>query len=115
VLEEHRIWQLCDDDDNPVVPKEEVLVQDSNTLPESAVKHGNVKSRRNWKELLGFPNDDALERTLDATTQFCAEPVKMEQREIPRQHQKKRLYPLHPRRLTGRVDTDTFFSSIKSV
>ena len=115
VLEEHRIRQLGNEDDNLIVPEEEVLVQDSNTPPDLGVKNGDVKSRRNWKELLGFPNDDALEKTLDATTQFCAEPVEMERREIPRQHRKKRLYPLHPRRLTGRVDADTFFSSVKSV
>jgi hypothetical protein len=56
------------ENDNPIVPEEEVLVyQDSNTPPDIAVKHGDVKRRRNWKELPGFPNDDALERTFDGT------------------------------------------------
>jgi hypothetical protein len=56
-----------------------------------------------------------MEKTLESTTQLCAEPVEMERREIPRQHRKKRLLPLHPRRLRGRTDTDTFFSSVKSI
>jgi hypothetical protein len=54
-------------------------------------------------------------KTLEATTQLCFEPVEMENREAPRQHRKKRLMALHPRRLEGRSDSDTFFATIKSV
>ena len=70
---------------------------------------------KDWKALLGFPSDQVLEKTLNATTQLCAEPIEAERREIPRQHRKKRLLPLHPRRLKGRVDSDTFFSTVKSI
>jgi hypothetical protein len=39
----------------------------------------------------------------------------MENREAPQQHRKKRLLPLHPKRVIGRTDLDTFFSSVKSI
>jgi hypothetical protein len=39
----------------------------------------------------------------------------MDKREAPRQHRKKRVQALHPSRIEGRTDSDTFFSSIKSV
>ena len=38
----------------------------------------------------------------------------MVNQEFPRQHRKKRLPLLHVRRIPGRVDTDTFYSSVKS-
>eukprot|EP00957_Ditylum_brightwellii_P117776 8985065-Ditylum_brightwellii.AAC.1 len=50
-----------------------------------------------------------MEKTLESTTQLCSKPIKSEHREIPCQHWKKRLLPLHPRRLRGRVDLDMFF------
>ena len=56
-----------------------------------------------------------MEKTLDSTTQLQVDPVESERREIPKQHRKKRLLMLHPRRLQGRTDTDTVFSTIKSV
>ena len=70
---------------------------------------------KNWKAFLAYPSQKVLDNTLKATTQLCLEPVKMERREIPRQHRKKRLLPLHPRRLRGRVHSDTFFSTVKSI
>jgi hypothetical protein len=54
-------------------------------------------------------------KTIQATTQLCVEPIEMENREAPRQHRKQRLMPLHPRRLEGRTDSDTFFASEKSI
>ena len=39
----------------------------------------------------------------------------MENRDYPKNYFKKRLLPLHPRRIRGRVDSDTFFSSIQSI
>jgi hypothetical protein len=39
----------------------------------------------------------------------------MENRDLPQQHRKQRLIALHPRRLVGRTDSDTFFASVKSV
>ena len=52
---------------------------------------------------------------LMATTQLSVSPVEMETRGEPRQHRAQRLVPLHPRRLGGWTDSDTFFSLIKSV
>ena len=89
------------------IPEEEI--------PGGSRGGGNTGSVKDWKALLAFPSQKVLENTLKATTQLCSEPVEMEKREIPRQHRKKRLLPLHPRRLRGRVDSDTFFSTIKSI
>ena len=47
--------------------------------------------------------------------QVQVEPVEAERREIPRQHRKKRLLMLHPRRIPGRTDADTVFSTVKSI
>ena len=96
------------------VPEEEVDVQ-TQTTPNNEVMYGNDVGLKHWKELLGFPSNEVVEKTLESTTQLCAEPVEMERRELPRQHRKKRLLPLHPRRLRGRTDSDTFFSSLKSI
>ena len=56
-----------------------------------------------------------MEMTLESTTQMQVEPVKLERREVPKQHRKKRLLMLHPRRLKGRTYTDTLFSTVKSI
>ena len=97
---------------NSTVHEEEV----STSTPVTAENNNATrKGVMDWKATLGYPNDKVLKRTLETTTQLCAEPVEMEQREIPRQHRKKRLLPLHPRRLSGRVDSDTFFASVKSI
>lgn len=85
------------------------------TSVEEEVKTDKRVSLKDWKRCLAFPSDEVVKNTLQNTTQYCAEPVEMERRELPRQHRKKRLYPLHPRRLWGRTDSDTFFSSIKSI
>src|SRR5688500_15076677 len=39
----------------------------------------------------------------------------MDNCESPRQHRKQRLQALHPRRIEGRTDSNTFFSTIQSV
>ena len=54
-------------------------------------------------------------KTLENTAQLCSLAVEMENRESPRQHRKKQLLPLHPNRLLGRTDSNTFFSSIQSI
>ena len=69
----------------------------------------------NWEKNLGYPSKEVLDKTLDSTTQLCGAPVEMEKRLLPKQHRKPRILPLHPRRLKGRTDTDTFFSSIPSI
>ena len=53
-------------------------------------------------------------KILDSTTQLCSSPVEMANRETPRQHRKSILAPLRPTRIERRVDSDTFFSSVKS-
>ena len=68
-----------------------------------------------WKKTLAFPSDIVCDKTKLATTSYCDAPVEMETRLMPRQHRKKRILPLHPRRLSGRTDTDTFFASIPSI
>ena len=54
-------------------------------------------------------------KTSAATIQLCGLPVEMDKREAPRQHRMKRVLALHPKRIEGRTDSDTFFSFIKSV
>ncbi len=68
-----------------------------------------------WEERLGNSPEMVTAKTLEATTQLCSEPVEMENRDAPRQHRKQRLLSLHPRRLQGRTDSDTFFASEKSI
>jgi hypothetical protein len=68
-----------------------------------------------WEERLGYAPELKTVKTLEATTQLCSSPVKMDRRENPRQHHKTRIQALHPRRITGRTDLDTFFSSVESV
>jgi hypothetical protein len=68
-----------------------------------------------WKDRLGHPPEAVTTKTLLATTQLCSDPVEMENREAPHQHRKSRVLPLHPKRIKGRTDSDTFFSSIKSI
>lgn len=64
---------------------------------------------------IAYPTPHVYKKTLEATTQLYAAPVESENREIPRQHRKKRLHGLHGRRLRGRTSTDTFYASLKSI
>ena len=57
---------------------------------------------------MGNPPPEIVKKTLDTTTRFCEAPVKMETR-------KARILPLHRRRIKGRTDSDTFFSSVTSM
>ena len=54
-------------------------------------------------------------KTLEATTQLRDGKLDMDQRGIPRMNHQKRRVSYAQRRLEGRTDSDTFFSSIKSV
>ena len=67
-----------------------------------------------WKDCLANLPADIVKKTLNATTRFCESPVEMDNRHSMRQHRKQRILPLHPRRIKGRTDSDTFFSSITS-
>jgi len=104
-------YQLKVPDDEEEVPEEEVAVHD-NTNPKAGKGERTVGE---WRQLLAFPSDKVVEGTLISTTQLQVEPVESERRDIPRQHRKKRLLQLYPRRLKGRTDTDTFFTTIKSI
>ena len=87
-------------------------------MPQSRVEPKSGKGERSnseRKELLGFPLDEVMEKTLESTTQMQVEPIESERREVPKQHRKKRLLMIHPRQLKGRTDMDTFFSTVKSI
>ena len=99
-------------EDNPT-PEGEQLVHTPEAEPKAGMGKRTVAE---WKEPpLLYPYEDVIEKTLKSTTQLQVEPIESERREILRQHQKQRLLMLHPRRLKGRTDTDTFFSSVKSI
>jgi hypothetical protein len=74
-----------------------------------------VPSPAPWEERLGNSPELITVKTLEATTQLCESPVEMDKREAPRQHRKQRVQALHPKRIEGRTDSDTFFSSVKSI
>ena len=93
------------------IPEEEKSVLTPDTRPEGK----GTRMVEEWKALLAYPSEKVIEKTLDATTQLQVGPVESERREIPRQHRKKRLHMLHPRRLPGRTDADTVFSTVKSI
>ena len=58
---------------------------------------------------------DIVNRTLLATTYLRDGNIDMDKQEISRINRKKRGVPFAQRRLEGRTDSDTFFSSVKSV
>jgi hypothetical protein len=68
-----------------------------------------------WEEQLGNCPELLVAKTLEAMTQLCTDPVEMENQEAPQQHRKKPLLPLHPKRVIGPTNLDTFFSSVKSI
>ena len=94
------------------IPEEELTVHETVTEPEAGKGKRTVAE---WKELLDFPSESVVEKTLLSTTQLQVKPVKSEHRNIPKQHRKKQLLMLHPRRLRERTNTDTFFSTVKSI
>ena len=58
---------------------------------------------------------DISNQTLLATTQLRAGDIYMEQQEIPRINRMKIGVPFAQLRLEGQTDSDTFFSSVKSI
>lgn len=113
-LSKYRLQEDSEEAEAPP-PAEEGAVQEEIIVPARQVRFADDVNLDHWKQLLGFPSDEVVEKTIESTTQLLHEPVEMERREIPRQHRKKRLLPLHPKRLRGRVDADTFFSTVKSI
>ena len=103
--------QTVENDVQESIPEEEKSVLTPDTRPEGK----GTRTVEEWKALLAYPSEKVIEKTLDATTQLQVGPVESERREIPRQHRKKRLHMLHPRRLPGRTDADTVFSTVKSI
>ena len=94
---------------NPVPDSEEAATMNVNKVPRATVDSPD------WNKTLGYPSKEVLEHTMDSTTQLCAAPVKMDKRQLPKQHHKQRILPLHPCHICGRTDTDTFYSSVRSV
>ncbi len=75
----------------------------------------DVMTNIDWKMTLGYCPDQVVSNTLRHTTQYFTDPVESEVRAYPVQHRKKRLLPLHVRRIPGRSCADTFFSSVRSI
>ena len=67
-----------------------------------------VRTLAPWEDRLACPPKMIATKTLENTTQLCSSAVDMDNRESPRQHSKKRLLPLHPNRVPGCTDSDTF-------
>ena len=67
-----------------------------------------------WKNILDFPCEKVIGKTLEDTTNLCIEPVEMDCQNIPRYHQKNRLLPLYPRIIKGKVNSEDFFT-VKSI
>ena len=76
-------------------------------------KNYSVVTLEEWRKRLGFVPDEVIERTLEATTQFCLIPEE-DNREVPRKHYKSRFPFLREKRLNDEVYSDTFFPSITS-
>ena len=106
-LDELEIHWLC-----PRTPASVAGLQPLRRFPAAVV--ADVPAAE-WEKRLGYCPEKVTVKTLEATTQLCSSPVEMENREAPRQHRKQRLIPLHPKRISGRTDSDTFFASVKSV
>jgi len=73
-------YQLKVPDDGDEIPDEEIAVHD-NTDPKAGKGERTVGE---WKQLLAFPSDEVVERTLLSTTQLQVEPVESERQDIPR-------------------------------
>lgn len=67
-----------------------------------------------WKAALGFPPDNVVQKTLQATTQYVPS-IESETREIMRDHFASRFPCFKFRRLNSIICLDTFFSSVKSI
>ena len=84
--------------EEPAVPEEEQLVPHSGVEP----KFGKGKrSNSEWKELMGFPSDEVMEKTLESTTQMQVEPVELERREVPKQHLEEEAFDTTPATTKG--------------
>lgn len=68
-----------------------------------------------WDNCLGASPEMIMAKMLKATTQLCTTPVEMDAQHSPQQHQKQCLQALHPWRIEWQLDSDMFFSSVKSI
>ena len=97
-------------------PKQRNPFEDNDRTPwNHRAPEDYVKTPAPWEDRLACPPDMIATKTLENTTRLCSLAVEIDNRESPRQHRKKRLLPLHPNRLPGRTDSDTFFASIQSI
>ena len=67
-----------------------------------------------WRARLGYPTLGVTSTTIKSTTQMVAS-LKAETREYMRDHYKTRSLATRPRRLSDRMYSDTFFSSVPSI
>ena len=67
-------------DEQEQVPEEEISVSSPSPGPIGKGK----RTVEEWKELLAFPSDKLVEKTLEATMQLQVEPVEAECGEVPR-------------------------------
>ena len=107
-LQSLKIHWICPKQRNPF--KEKDLTPRNHRAPEDY-----VNTPAPWEDRLACPPEMITTKTLENTTQLCSSAVEMYNQESPCQHRKKRLLPLHPNRLPGRTDSDTFFASIQSI
>ena len=54
-----------------MIPEEEVVVNNSTLEPEAGK---GKRTNKEWKQLLAFPSDEVVEKTLTSTTQMQVEP-----------------------------------------
>ena len=68
-----------------------------------------------WRERLGNFPEEVMRKTIEGKTQYCSGPLEMDNLDYPFQHRQKRILPLHPRRIKGRVDSDMYYSIVQSI
>ena len=97
-------------------PKQRNPFKENNRTPRNHwAPEDYAKTPAPWEDRLACPPEMITTKTLENTTQLCSLAVEMDNRESPHQHRKKLLLSLHPNRLPGRTDSDTFFASIQSI
>jgi hypothetical protein len=67
-----------------------------------------------WRARLGYPTLEVTNTTIKSTTQMVKS-LEAETREYMRDHYKTRSLATRPRRLSDRMYSDTFFSSLPSI
>ena len=98
-----------EEDEDNLLPKPE---------PMATVRQNTILDRGPTASLddrLANCPEELSNRTLQATTQLRDGNIDIDKRDIPRINRRKTGEPFAQRRLEGRTDSDTFFSSVKSI